>query len=95
MVCAFFNGGWAKLWEWVEFFGCRTVAAARVRVFLPSGTRRARRKDRSESANGKGRIEDQKTRTFENHKGAAPKVQDHSKAGAPGKKMNISIYDAL
>jgi hypothetical protein len=21
MVCAFFNGGWAKLWGWVEFPG--------------------------------------------------------------------------
>jgi hypothetical protein len=40
-------------------------------------------KDRSESASGKGRIEDQETRTLEHHKGAAPKVQKRSKAGPP------------
>jgi hypothetical protein len=49
--------------------------------FLPCGTRRARRKGRSESASGKGKIEDQKTRTLEHHKGAPPEVQNQLQAG--------------
>jgi hypothetical protein len=40
-------------------------------------------------ASGKGRIEDQKTRTLERHKSAAPKVQIRSKAGAPGRKVKV------
>jgi len=38
-------------------------------------------------ASGKGRIEDQKTRTLEHHKDATPKVQNRSKAGAPGTQI--------
>jgi hypothetical protein len=45
----------------------------------------ARIKDRSASASGKGGIEDQKTRTLEHHKGAAPKIQKRLNPGAPAK----------
>jgi hypothetical protein len=61
-------------------FGCRlnfrvphySRFLRRVRVFLPCGTPRARRKDRSESASGKGRIEDQKIHILEDRKDAQP-----------------------
>ena len=46
-------------------------------------------KDRSESPSGKGRIEDQKTGTLEQRKGALPKVQNPLKAYAPGGKNPI------
>ena len=39
------------------------------------------------SASGKGRIEDQKTRALVHRKDAPPKVQNRSKAGAPGTQI--------
>jgi catechol 2,3-dioxygenase-like lactoylglutathione lyase family enzyme len=57
-----------------------------VRVFPSCGTRRARRKDRSQSANGKAIIEDQKAHTLEHNKGAPPELQNHSNVGPPANK---------
>jgi hypothetical protein len=54
--------GWARLWGWVEFSGAALSPRRGCGFFLPCGTPRARRKDRSESASGKGRIEDRKIR---------------------------------
>jgi hypothetical protein len=50
-----------------------------------------RAKNRTESASETGKIEDQKTRTLEHHKGAPPEVQDRSKAGAPAAAAAIGL----
>jgi hypothetical protein len=70
---------------WVELSGAALFA-----VFVKgagfSSMRNSQRakKERSGIGRWEKRIEDKKTRTLEHHKGAAPKVQNRSKAGAPG-----------
>jgi hypothetical protein len=64
-----------QIWGLVEFSGAALFTVFVKGAGFPSvrnTPRVKRRKDRSESAKGKGEIGDQKTRTLEHHKGAPP-----------------------
>lgn len=68
----------------LNFLGATLIAAIVKGAGFPSlGNSLERSKDRSESAIGKERIEDRQTRTLEQHKDAAPEIQNRSKAGPP------------